>query len=184
MKKLFSFSLIFAFVFFAFGHVHAALTGTTVITETVVPGVMTISSVPTASAFGAITLNGSSQNTTSDLNSLNVQDFTGAGSGWNVTASASQFTTGSNTIPTGSLLLKKPTSVTAVTTGGVVPSTIMASNGTIDGSSIKVISAAANEGMGEFQVNFPASTITLALPATIKVGTYTSTITWTLSVGP
>lgn len=112
-----------------------------------------------------------------------------------MTIGASQFRDGATTpktpktLPTGSLTLKAPviTKVdllnlaTAPTLQGTAPWTIDG------GTAVKVVSAAANAGQGEWRfdhVNLADRDLVLTVLATASAATYTSTITSTLTSGP
>lgn len=141
---------------------------------------------PTPGNFSAVTLNGQVQTTNADMGAFTVTDATGTGNGWNVVAQASQFTDSTNnlTLPTNSLNLSLPT-VTAET-GASDATTVTAAGGNIDNATgVKVLSAALNGGMGTYDIAFPANALTLNLqPKDVKAGTYTSTVTVTVTSGP
>jgi hypothetical protein len=140
---------------------------------------------PTLDNFASVTLNGQIQTTTASMGAFTVTDSTGTGNGWNVVVKASQFTTGGETpltLPNNSLDIALPT-VTAQE-GATDASTITKLNGKIDNATgVKVLSAAADGGMGKYDIG--ANTLTLnLLPKDVKAGTYTSTVSVTVTTGP
>ena len=154
-------------------------------------GTLSFSVAPTAADFSNVALTGATQTVTTNFDDWRVLDARGNGAGWNVTIAASQFSDGaSHTLPTGSLTLKSPvaTKVDPLNLAlpplpqGLPPWTIDA------GSAVKVESALAGTGQGEWnfdQLNLAgAKDLQLTVPADATAGTYTSTITSTLSSGP
>ena len=69
----------------------------TIATATISAGTLSVS-VPAAISFSD-TLNGLDQTTTAG-SAIDVRDATGSGAGWNLTATSTQFTAGSNTLAT------------------------------------------------------------------------------------
>jgi hypothetical protein len=143
----------------------------------------TISSTATPSF--SVALNGADQTETYQLAFTISDTGSGKASGWNVSASATQFVNGSYTFPTNA------TSVTGVSppvscSGGncslPVPSgsiTYPATLPNTGGSSI--YSTEANTGEG---TNVMTATMQVAAPANIYAGTYTSTVTLQVATGP
>ncbi|MBU8906028.1 WxL domain-containing protein [Desertibacillus haloalkaliphilus] len=141
----------------------------------------------TVGTFTAVVLDGKTQNTFSTINAFPVGDATGTGGGWNVVLKASPFTLEGteHTLPEGSLTVSAPT-VEKVDEGSSSLETITRSSGPIDtAEGIKVLSAADGGGMGSYNVSFDDKALDLTLlPRDARSGTYTSTITATLNVGP
>ncbi|MEZ2388337.1 WxL domain-containing protein [bacterium RCC_150] len=114
--------------------------------------------------------------------SLNVDDLSGTGVGWHVTEEVSAFVySGSNdgtNIPAANFAVT-PGTVTgnggASTTGLTVGSA-----GTLD-SPVTVLSAAAGSGVGNYTQALAAS---LTVPADSRAGTYTGTLTTTITAAP
>jgi hypothetical protein len=139
--------------------------------------------------FPTATLNGISQTVTDPL-SVDIGDATGSGSGWNVTAASTTFTSGANVLPTSATTIQSaPTAscdadaagCTTATTTVAYPYTLPAA--TVSPTATKLFNAVANTGMGD-QTFSP--TWTLAIPANaVASGTaYTSTWTFSLVSGP
>jgi WxL domain surface cell wall-binding len=143
-----------------------------------------VSAVPNVSWTD--TLNGKDQTpTTTQL--IDVADATGSGAGWNITATSTTFTTGAaNLATTATTVQSSPgvacdggaTCITA-TTNVSYPYTLPAA-GTAP-TATKVFNATANTGMGDQTVTIAWQ---VAIPASTKVGTYTSTWTISLVSGP
>lgn len=168
-------------------------------TLTVTGGSLTLVS-PSALTW-SVTLNGTNQSVY-DANSTDeaytVNDATGSGAGWNVTVSATTFTSGTHTLSnTGTLStngsLASSTSTTAPTatcysgasctlpsdtTTYPVAITTAASSPT----AVKIYDDAANAGMGEITISNVGWWVTV--PANTLAGTYTSTFTFEVNSGP
>ncbi len=147
-------------------------------------GTLAFVSTPASFAFTSITLNGATQTTTASV-PLDIGDATGSGNGWNVTLSATTFTNAaSETLADGDfqVLSSSPPTVacdtsstcTVATLGSLYPYTL-------SGTGTKLLSSAANTGMGDQTVTIPW---TATIPANAYAGTYTSTWTFTLVSGP
>ena len=189
MRKTLLLGTVFAAL--AVGAPASAVAATDTTSVTLGPGTLSFSAAPTADDFPGVTLTGATQTITTNFNDWRVNDARGNGAGWNVTIDASQFSDGgSNTLPTSSLTLKPPvvTKVDLLNVAlpplpqGVPPWTIDS------GTPVKIESALAGTGQGEWnfdQQNLAASKdLSLTVPADAAAGTYTSTITSTLSTGP
>ncbi len=190
MKHLLRFGAIIALV---------ALTPATALAETdttsvtLTAGTLSISVAPLADNFASAALTGATQTLTTNFNDWRVNDATGSGTGWNMTVGASRFSDGAATpklLPTSSLKLKAPT-VTPVDVMNLAtpPAQQAGAPWTLDsGTSVKVYSAAANTGQGEWNfdhANLAADKdLVLTVPANASAATYTSTITSTLTSGP
>ena len=118
---------------------------------------------------------------------FDVSDATGSGAGWNITATTTTFTAGSNSLsPTSVTVQAVPTlacdsgaSCTAATNGVSYPYTLPA--GPSAPTATKIFSAAANTGLGNQTVTL---VFQLAIPANAFSGNYSSTWTYTLVSGP
>lgn len=129
---------------------------------------------PLASDFAGRSITGAAQTTTAALDAFSVSDFRGTGAGWSVTAQATQFDGGTNDLAAGSLSLSQPT-VAANGTTSTAPGVTAGPYQIDNGAAVKISSAPENTGMGKY--DFSATTMTLALPAAVFAGTYTSTVT-------
>jgi hypothetical protein len=150
---------------------------------------------PTVGDFTAVTLNGSAQNTAAAVGTFSGTDATGTGTGWHITAQATQlgewdatlnsgaggYVTSGKTLPSSSLSLSAPT-VAANGTSSTAP-TMASGPFTIDGgSAVSVATAAADTGMGAY--DFSASTLTLSVPASAYAKEYRSAVTVSVVTGP
>lgn len=142
----------------------------------------------TAANFTAITLDGTTKTTNSTVTDMTLIDARGTGAGWSVNLGATTVTNATaangtlNTLPVASLVLG---AVTIAAVGDSSPVVDIATiTGTIDtAGGVKILNADINEGMGTYTVSIAPMTLTL-LPKDAKAGTYSSTITMTLSQGP
>jgi hypothetical protein len=146
-----------------------------------------VSAVPNVSFSTA--LNGLDQTLTS-AQAIDVGDATGSGTGWNLTGTSTQFTTGGGT---PHLLSTSATSLTAapgdacdggatctLATNGVTYAYVLPA-GAGPPTATKFYNAAANTGLGNQTVT---PSWKLAVPANTYAGTYTSTWTISLVSGP
>jgi hypothetical protein len=142
-----------------------------------------------AVALSGITLDGSDQTATSAFgsNSWTAEDATGSGSGWNVTIIADDFSDGgTETIDISQAdqefkIQVEDANITVIS-GNTKPTTSVASLTAIDNATpLKIVSAAADEGMGEY--NIPPA-FELEVPSETAVGSYTSTMTIAVNSGP
>ncbi|WP_078550282.1 WxL domain-containing protein [Litchfieldia alkalitelluris] len=168
----------------AFGFVIGAFATSSFAANSSITGGSLSMTQPTVDNFAAVTLNGQIQTTTASLGAFTVTDATGTGSGWQLNVKASQFTDSVKglTLPTNSLDIALPT-VTAQA-GASDVSTLTKASGKVDNATgVKILSAALNGGMGAYDVS--ANTLTLNLqPKDVKAGTYTSTVSVTVTTGP
>jgi len=139
--------------------------------------------------FGTVTLNGDDQTVSpASVATLRIVDATGSNAGWNVTFVVTDFISGSNTIPKANLSFN-PSSGSITRVSG---QTIDGSNGPKEtgggsqalSSSVKVVTTNVGYGKGRYDYSPALSSFSLVVPATTLVGTYTSTLTVTLSSGP
>jgi ABC-type transport system substrate-binding protein len=133
-----------------------------------------------ATASFAITLDGTDQTATFTL-PMSVSGATNTG--WNLTASATQFSAGG-----GNVFPATATSVTTVSddascTGGGCsnPTNSVTWPITLGTTAQKIYNAALNTGKGS---NVETATLAVAVPANVFSGSYTSTVTITIASGP
>ena len=140
---------------------------------------------PAAVGFSA-TLNGTDQTASTAL-SFDVLDQTGSGAGWNITATSTTFTSGANALPATATTIPSPptpacdaaaTCAPAVTSVSY-PYTLPA--GSTPPTATKLYNAMSSTGLGN---QTAAATLRLAIPATTRAGTYTSTWIYSLVSGP
>jgi hypothetical protein len=140
------------------------------------------------SDFDTVLLDGTTKTTTSTVTDMTLVDARGLGDGWSVNMTATQFTNATaanitlNKLPLSSLELGLVSIVAGVDSTPITNITI--GSGEIDKvGGVKILDAGINEGMGTYTASIAPTTLTL-LPKDAKAGTYTSTITMTLSQGP
>lgn len=149
----------------------------------------------TWSTFPGVTLNGTKQTTTASWGIGNITDSTGTGAGWNLSltltqlkqydTSTSTYTTSGHTIPTSSITVTTVPTITQADASSSPTSTItpVTLNTALDtGSPVKLLSAAANGGMGSY--SFGNLGATLSVPATTFAATYKTDATVSLTSGP
>lgn len=145
--------------------------------------------LPTVSDFQPIVLTGSSTTTTATMSDFSVSDSRETAEGWSVTAAATQFrewngngyVSGGRALAPGSLSMPAP-SVSAVDTQSPPP-VVTPGPYSIDGSSIKIASAAADTGKGTYSFT-QGGPLTLTIPASAYAATYRSEVTLSLASGP
>lgn len=119
---------------------------------------------------------------------LSVSDT--VGSGWNVTVQSSAMaysglygTTPANDIPAANLSLGTPVTpvrVSGQAVNGVNGPKVVGTGGVLT-TAIKVINANSGYGLGSYTQNLP---LTVVIPKNPRQGTYTATLTVTITVGP
>jgi WxL domain surface cell wall-binding len=157
---------------------------------TITGGTLAYTTPLTAGNFPNVTLDGTQKVVTANVNPYVVTDSRGGAAGWNLTVEATQFTSASSaTLPQGSLQMALPPLPTKNVLDNPLglPPTVQPTLNAIDGGSAqKVVSAAAAPlvGAGAWTFTPLPSALTLSVPGVVTPGTYTSTITTTLSSGP
>jgi hypothetical protein len=157
-------------------------------TATIAAGSLGFVSTPPNVTFSA-TLNGLDQ-TVSTAQALDVGDATGSGTGWNITATSTTFTTGGGSphllSTTATSLTGAPTdacdasATCTLATNSVTYPYVLPAAGTAP-TATKMYNAAASTGLGNQTVT---PTWRLSVPASTFAGTYTSTWTISLVSGP
>lgn len=171
-----------AFAPFAFSANSCNGTGCTVlqtVTLVVSPGVINITQAGNAVGMSAITLDGTQQTSTGALQGVTITDARGTLNGWSVTAIMNNLSGpgGTNsTIPAGNMTVVTPACAPqSATTGSVTGITSGTTAQAFDPiTSVSLCTASAGEGGGTYSVG---SGLSLTVPATVRSGTYTSTIT-------
>ena len=164
-------------------------TGVTINGDTLSGGAITFAD------FGAVTLNGQQQTTTSTWNIGDIIDSRGTGAGWNLSLTLTQlkeydtlgsaYVTDGYTIPTGSVAVSTVPTV-ALADGTSSPAdtiTAVVSSTQLDtGSPIKLLSAALDGGMGSYEIGDLTAQLTLRADA--YAATYKTDATVALVTGP
>jgi hypothetical protein len=138
-------------------------------------GALQLVSAPTSSTLPGVALNGTSQSTSGTLGNMQVKDSRPTAPGWTLTASSTNFTSGANTI-SNTLATLTPGSVT--TPNGSSLTGVSAGAGGALNVSRTIMSATAANGLGTYNVN---PTEAAQINTTVKTGTYSATLTITLS---
>jgi WxL domain surface cell wall-binding len=180
MKRL---SILFAGMALAAVAAGPASAATSTVTGTVTAGSLGIATSATPT-FG-VTLDGTDQVAWYTVPTT-VTDATGSSSGWNLTVTSTQFTTGSLTLATTASTL---TGVSNSCVGGStctdptngISYALTVPAGSTPPTPVKYFNAAATTGAGRF-TNTP--TINVAVPANTRAGVYSSTLTLAAVSGP
>lgn len=173
--------------------VFAATTGTTNASVEIEPGDLFIASPSPTVNFGKLIKDGTVQSIPATLGVMKAGDYSGLNAGWNITASATQFTQMGGAgvqLPISSLLFGGVDIVTQTKGSSILP-TPSGAGLPMDGSSLKILSANIGEGVGEFDIAFDTEALLLeidmasvvldtGLPSTV----YESVITWAITTGP
>lgn len=162
-----------------------ALGASATVTGTVTGGSLALTTTATPSF--SVTLNGTDQTPTYTA-ALNASDTTGTGSGWNLTVTSTQFTTGGATPSTLATGASSITTVSSACASGTCtnPTNAIAYPVAVPAAAtsptpVKFFDAAANTGLGKFTVT---PTVQVSVPANTLAGTYTSTLTLAVVSGP
>ncbi len=162
--------------------------GATNATATLTAGSLGFVAAPTAVAFPSTALTGLNLTLTAP-ETIDIGDATGSGLGWNVTATSTTFTAGTNTLPTSATTIASAPSVPAcdsnstcspATVAGVTFPYSLPAEKTAP-TATKVYAATAGTGMGDQTLQ---PTWSLAVPSKANAGAYTSTWTISLVSGP
>ena len=168
------------------GPAHAS----TVASVTVAAGTLSfISGTPsTTITFPTTTLNGTNQTIAATL-AFSIGDATGSGSGWDVTATSTTFTSGSHTLPTTATTVQTAPTATCNSGATCTPATNLVSfpytlpAAATAPTATKLFDAAANTGLGA-QTFTATWTLTIPAGAVASATPYTSTWTFSLVSGP
>jgi putative surface cell wall-binding protein len=141
---------------------------------------------PTSVSATPVTLSGSDQTTSYSLG-LTVIDPRGTGGGWNLTITSTTFTTGTHSLSTMAsninavpvVACTSGSTCTSPTNGITYPLGVPAAATAPTG--VKFFDAAANTGMGSFSIT---PIITVSIPANTFAGSYSSTVSVAIVVGP
>jgi hypothetical protein len=161
--------------------------GANTVTQTINAGTRSASIADVA--LGAVTYSHSAQSSNGTL-VLTADDSSGSGAGWNVTVQSSAFvysgTFGGTDIAAATFLLTSASGATSTAGEAVdgvggpnVPGTLSVPVA-LD-TARKTIQAAVGFGEGTYTQDLGVS---LGIPAQARVGTYTGSLTVTISVGP
>ncbi len=150
-------------------------------------GSLTLTGVTNVSA-APVTLTGDDQTTTYSMG-LTVSDARGSGAGWNLSITSSAFTTGSQSMSNTASSINATPAVACSSAGGhctspddsAIAYPVGVPAGAIAPAPVKFFDAKANTGLGKFAIT---PVVTLSIPGNTYAGTYTSTVTIALNMGP
>lgn len=137
---------------------------------------------PTIKPFGTIVIPNKTTEYTAEVTSLGVSDWTLTNNTWRVTLSATPLmhTNKKDTLPLGSVFIKKPTRITHP--NGEVTSDIN-NKQIIDKGDITLLTG--RNTFGEIQAEFSKDALSIQVdPSIVKKGSYSTTITWSLVTAP
>jgi hypothetical protein len=147
-----------------------------------------LSVTPADVSLSGVTLDGTDKTSTSAYtsNAWTAEDARGTGVGWNVTIEATDFSDGSHTIDISQADQKFQIQEAniSVIAGNTAPTSSVATLTdipTAGGTPLKIVSAAVDAGMGEY--NIPPN-FSLMVPAETYAGSYTSTVTIAINSAP
>jgi len=117
---------------------------------------------------------------------VQVIDATGSGTGWSVTAQASDLAGPQGNLPASSLSFHSTGGSLqmirglSIGSGGPAETNLV---GTLE-QSLKVLSTQSDAGMGTYQWRPANSSFSLSVPAAVRAGTYQGLITFSIMSGP
>lgn len=150
-------------------------------------GSLTLTGVTNVSAT-PVTLTGDDQTTAYSMG-LTVNDARGSGAGWNLSITSTAFTSGSQSLSNIASSINTAPAVVCSGSGShctspddsAITYPVGVPAGTSAPPAVKFFDARANTGLGKFTIT---PTVTIAIPGNTYAGTYTSTVTIALNVGP
>lgn len=160
----------------------------------ITPGTISLDSVPGATASGVATpgidfgtvpssagdVTYKSTAIASDLHVTNP----GQGTGWSVSVADSPFTDGTNTLKNAQFSFTDASAVKADATDNVSTLPTFSGSVLVSSAPVTVLNAATGTGVGAYTASYGATDASLLVPAGNIGGSYSSTLTWTLSDAP
>ena len=145
-------------------------------------GPLKFAPAPQDVTFAAIEITGEPTSTTGTMDQFAIIDARGNGAGYHLTLQATQFATQDGKIlPLNSLTVDGLSIASG--TGVTSPAPTATGAAVIDNATgVVVLTAADDQGLGKF--NVAPATMTLAIPASVEAGQYSSTMTASLVTGP
>ncbi|QST02785.1 WxL domain-containing protein (plasmid) [Pontibacillus sp. ALD_SL1] len=172
----------------------AATTDTTDAQVSIQAGNLEIVSPNANVDFGTISVDGTTQTVNLSLGTLVARDYRGTGEGWHINMQATPFTqTGGLglTLPTNTFKLNGISSIVQTDGSSGLPVVSGAAPWTIDSGAVEIVTAAVNDGLGSFDIDFPVNALSLDVDTAGNVvdpgetpTVFNSTITWTIVTGP
>ena len=151
------------------GPASAATSAATTLTFTMAAGAIAITAPASATLLPALVHTGAVQTVSAPIGTVVVTDHQGTDTGWTASASATDFTSGANTIPVADASYT-PTTATVTGTATVAAATLAALSTTA--TAVQTATAVAGDNTATWN-----PTIALSVPADTVPGTYTSTLT-------
>ena len=194
----------------------AAATSSDTTQFAVTAGTLSFGTSPDVPNLPGLTLNGTSQTLNATMNNFSMADGTGSASGWNVTVigdtsggksavfkqycpvatcgsdTGPGYVAGGATLAANSLTLNSTGASFSALSGttGTAPAHQCNSGCNVDSAAAsKIVSAAANAGMGTYQTTgWSATSVGLSAPTTVKAlqasEVYRVDLVWSLNTGP
>lgn len=132
--------------------------------------------------FGTLELTGSQQTVDTQPAAWGAGDATGAGAGWNVSMTSTDFVSGSNSIDVSNFMIMIDQANVVTQSGNTAPQSQVATFQSLsDTTPLKILSAAAGTGMGSYQFT---PDFRLVVPGETAAGDYQSLMTVTINAGP
>lgn len=182
-KRISVFILSFLTLFMVSMPVRAVTIDSTTVEISIKGGSLDIISPVAKIDFDSVIIDGNLQTIPVDLGTLVVTDFRGTGEGWHVTITANQFTDGIKSLPTGCLKYNGIDSITPVNTSFGLPEVVNDSFNLDTGTAQKILSAAPENGMGKFEIEFNQMEL-IVNTSELYSGKYKTTLTYNVVSGP
>lgn len=175
---------LFSVAFVVTGPSARAATGSSTGTATITGGSLSLTA-PEDFSFGEVTLDGMSDQTTTGTFSVGVDDPTGTNAGWELKASLTLLSNGTNTLPDAAQILQL-SDITPNEVGGSTPAENSANSfpftfPTSASSAAVFYNAAAGSGQGQHTYSVK---VTQNVAKNSFAGNYSGTLTVSLDAGP
>ncbi|RLC56080.1 MAG: hypothetical protein DRI30_06435, partial [Chloroflexi bacterium] len=131
--------------------------------------------------FGILELTGLEQTIDTQPSPWTAADASGAGAGWNVTVSSTDFTSAGGTITVDNSKLQLLDANVSTVSGNTQPTSQVTSYQPLSGSPLAVLSAAVGNGMGTYDFTPDMRQI---VPADASPGSYEAFLTVSINSGP
>jgi hypothetical protein len=133
-------------------------------------------------SFPAVTLDGTDQVKDGTTTPAWVaKDARGSGAGWNVTISSSNFSGSGGSIPVANFKVRLLQTNIVTVSGNTAPTTSIGTLAPLSGTPTRLLSAALNAGMGQY--NYTPD-FQLTVPGSTAAGAYTANVSVSINSGP
>lgn len=156
-------------------------------------GELSVTAPSVVTGFPDVQLDATKQQTMyATLGKMRIENARGDGEKWRITAKAEPFEDTTNTdnkFEKESIILQKPSTITAIGTSSPNPTVGNAPVWKLDkdGMPVDIVIANANEGMGTYELDFPTNALSVAIPSYLKLTspktTFQTKITWSIVIG-